>query len=63
MQALELNGCAALQELSAPYNAFAALPSGLPTLHLLTTVDLSNNRIVRIDELAECSALTRVDVR
>ena len=35
---LELAGCESMQELSAPYNAFATLPSGLPSLPLLATV-------------------------
>ena len=62
LHALELSGCNALQELSAPYNAFGTLPSGLPTLPRLTTVDLSNNRIVRIDELVVCAGLVRLDL-
>ena len=62
LQALELTGCDALQELSAPYNAFAALPSGLPYLPRLATLDVSNNRIALLDELVGCASLTRLDV-
>lgn len=62
LNALDLTGCDSLQELSAPYNVFSTLPAGLPTLPLLATVDLSNNRIVRIDELADCRGLTRIEV-
>ena len=62
LQALDLAGCDALQELSAPYNAFATLPSGLASLPSLATIDLSNNRIVRLDELVHCAGLTRLDV-
>ena len=60
--ALELSGCDSLQELSAPYNVFSTLPAGLPMLPRLATLDLSNNRIVLIDDLADCLGLTRLEI-
>lgn len=62
LQALDLAGCDFLQELSAPYNAFATLPSGLAALAALATIDLSNNRIVRLDDLVSCTGLVRLDL-
>ena len=58
---LHLAGCDALQELVAPYNALPALPTGLPSLPSLATIDLGQNKLVVLDELANCRALTRVE--
>ena len=62
LQMLDLAGCHALQELSAPYNAFRSLPSGLPTLPSLATLDLGNNKIEAIVPLCTCASLTRIDM-
>ena len=59
---LALDGCAGLQELVAPFNALDRLPSGLPALPALATIDLGSNKLLRLDDLAACGSLTRVDV-
>ena len=56
LTALGLEGCGSVQEVVAPYNALSTLPTGLPALPALATIDLGANKLVRIDELVRSSA-------
>jgi Leucine-rich repeat (LRR) protein len=62
LESLELQGCAGLQELSAPFNIFGVLPSGMPYLAQLATVDLSSNKLTEVEQLSACASLTRLDL-